>query len=152
VVTYRSLFSFPGARKACWALARALQRLTRRQKFPSEESRSEKNCRDAGASHVIALTRSGNTLVSGDKEFAGLASSLRRQFSRRGAHCAVASNVSNPRPTTRFEWPRNSSTCIVQVCAGMTTLFLYRACILFRNSRLGLGELQLTWLVSQTAL
>lgn len=111
--------------------------------FP-EESRSEKVVSvSAGASHVVALTRSGNTFAWGHKEFAGLVSSLRNSSADESMHTACS-----PERLELQEQQQGSNgpTCIVQACAGYDNSIIVadtgRVYSCGRNSgRLGLGEL-----------
>jgi alpha-tubulin suppressor-like RCC1 family protein len=109
-----------------------------------EGSRSEKVVSvSAGASHVIALTRSGNTLAWGHKEFAGLVSSPITSSADESMHAAWSPERLELQERQQGS---NGSTCIVQACAGYDNSILVaetgRVYSCGRNSgRLGLGEL-----------
>jgi alpha-tubulin suppressor-like RCC1 family protein len=111
--------------------------------FP-EEFRSEKVVSmSAGASHVVALTRSGNTFAWGHKEFAGLMSSPRNSSADESMEIAWSPQRLELQDQRQG---LNGSTCIVQACAGYDNSILVadtgRVYSCGRNSgRLGLGEL-----------
>jgi alpha-tubulin suppressor-like RCC1 family protein len=114
--------------------------------FP-EESRSEKIVSvSAGASHVVALTRSGNTFAWGHKEFAGLGLSPRNSSADESMHTAWSPEHLELPDRQQCSNGSNVSTCIVQACAGYDNSILVadtgRVYSCGRNSgRLGLGEL-----------
>jgi alpha-tubulin suppressor-like RCC1 family protein len=111
--------------------------------FP-EESRNEKVVSvSAGTSHVVALTRSGNTFAWGHKEFTGLVSSPRNSSSDESMHIAWSPERLELQDQQQGS---NGPTCIVQACAGYDNSILVadtgRVYSCGRNSgRLGLGEL-----------